>query len=113
MYPSGLWEGFWQQRGRRGPMEALTLRFAAGRVSGGGTDRVGPFTFAGEYDTATGAVRMAKQYVGKHAVLYVGRPDGEGSIEGTWYIADLDSGSFLLRPVLAKPTGDEPIHEIG
>jgi len=43
----------------------------------------------------------------------LGRPDGEGSIQGTWYIAGHDSGPFLLRPRLQKPAGDEPIHEIG
>ena len=71
------------------------------------------FTFSGTYDLTTGEVRMVKQYVGKHMVLYVGQPDGEGSIAGTWSIGHLDSGSFLLRPVIQKPSGDEPIQEIG
>jgi hypothetical protein len=114
MYPSGLWEGFWVQTAAgRGPMSALTLRFAAGAVRGEGVDRVGPFTFEGEYDEATGAVRMVKQYLGPHAVLYVGHPDGEGSIQGTWFIAPACTGPFLLRPAPRKPTGAEPIQEIG
>lgn len=113
MYPSGRWDGFWVQSylGRQA-MSAFVLRFAAGRVTGRGHDRVGPFTFEGEYHETTGAVRMVKQYTGKHQVLYVGQPDGEGSIAGTWHLTG-DSGSFLLRPVLARPTGDEPIQEIG
>jgi hypothetical protein len=94
-------------------MAAFTLQFAAGRVSGGGRDVVGRFTFSGEYDEATGEVRMVKQYLGKHQVLYIGRPDGEGSILGTWSIGPSHTGPFLLRPVIAKPTGDEPIQEIG
>jgi hypothetical protein len=114
MYPSGRWDGFWVQSGwGRQPMLPLTLRFADGLITGEGHDMVGPFTFAGEYDDSTGEVRMVKQFIGRHQVLYIGRPDGEGSILGTWYIAHQDSGPFLLRPVLQKPTGDEPIYEIG
>lgn len=114
MYPSGRWEGFWMHRAvGRGPMSPLTLRFDGGAVSGEGRDMVGPFTFAGEYDEASGVVRMIKQYVGRHRVLYVGQSDGEGCIQGTWSIGRLDSGSFLLRPVLPRPTGDEPISVIG
>ena len=114
MYPSGRWDGFWVQTvyGRQ-PMRTFTLRFAEGKVSGEGRDVIGRFTFSGIYNETTGAVRLVKQYVGKHAVLYVGQPDGEGSILGTWSIGPYCSGSFLLRPVTQKPTGDEPIQEIG
>ncbi len=113
VYPSGRWDGFWMHKlVGRGPMTPLTLRFAMGRVSGEGRDMVGAFTFAGEYDETTGAVRMVKQYLGKHQVLYVGQPDGEGSIQGTWSIGRLDSGPFLLRPAVPKPTGNEPIEEM-
>ena len=113
MYPSGRWDGFWVQRvwGRQ-PMTPFFLRFAEGKVSGEGRDMVGRFTFSGIYDPTTGEVRMVKQYI-KHVVLYVGQPDGEGSIAGTWSIVNVDSGSFLLRPVVQKPSGDEPIQEIG
>lgn len=113
MYPSGRWEGFWEYRdGVRGPMSTLTLRFGGGAVGGEGVDMVAPFTFDGEYDEATGEVRMVKRYVGRHRVLYVGRPDGEGCIQGTWTIGPLCSGSFRLRPVLPRPAPDEPIAEI-
>jgi hypothetical protein len=118
MYPSGRWEGFWVQEwlGRQA-MTPFTLNFADGRITGNGRDVVGRFTFTGEYDEATGAVRLVKQYVGKHRVLYVGQPDGEGSIQGTWSIGNsgekCHTGPFLLRPPLAKPRGDEPIQEIG
>ena len=114
MYPSGRWDGFWvQERLGRQAMTPFTLQFAAGRVTGEGRDVVGRFTFSGEYDEATGAVRLVKQYVGKHAVLYVGQPDGEGSIQGTWTISKYETGPFLLRPRVQKPRGDEPIQDIG
>ena len=114
MYPSGHWDGFWVQAmwGRQA-MTPFTLRFADGRVTGDGRDVVGRFTFSGEYNETTGEVRMVKQYIGKHRVLYVGRPDGEGSIQGTWSTGEHNAGPFLLRPAIAKPRGDEPIQEIG
>src|SRR5262245_47381976 len=99
VYPSGKWEGFWYQEAfGRQPMTAFTLRFGEGRITGKGRDMVGPFTYAGEYDEATGRVRMVKQYIGRHQVLYVGQPDGEGCIAGTWSIAECGTGPFLLRP---------------
>lgn len=114
MYPSGRWDGFWVQGlwGRQS-MTPFTLRFAAGRVTGDGRDMVGPFTFSGTYDEATGKVVMVKSYPGRHTVLYVGQPDGEGSIQGTWSIERDNTGSFLLRPRVPRPKGDEPIQDIG
>ena len=97
----------------RQAMTPLTLHFSAGAVSGEGRDRVGPFTFDGEYNESTGEVRMVKQYLGRHTVLYVGHSDGEGSIQGTWSMGKYWTGPFLLRPALRKPTGEEPIQEIG
>jgi hypothetical protein len=117
MYPSGKWEGFWQQDGfGRQPMRAFELEFAPdGGVRGRGVDVVGQFTFAGAFDRDTGRVLMVKQYLGKHAVQYDGRPDGEGCIQGTWLISMGPvrlTGSFLIRPAVARPTGDEPIQEL-
>ena len=77
-------------------------------VAGGTIPAAGRFILMG---TATSP--LVKQYLGKHQVLYVGRPDGEGSILGTWSIGEHCTGPFLLRPVVAKPRGDEPIQEIG
>jgi hypothetical protein len=107
-YPSGTWRGF-------------ELHFdAAGKATGRGIDVVGPFTFAGTADPATGAVTLTKQYLGKHRVHYEGKPDGEGCIYGTWSIGFThagtrydDRGNFLMKPELAPPTGDEPIVRIG
>ena len=117
MYPSGRWEGFWVQEyyGRQA-MRGFELHFNDGSISGGGKDIVGRFTMSGAYDVKTGRLLMVKQYLGKHAVRYVGDPDGEGSIHGTWEITTATGtvrGVFLLRPVIGKPTGEEPIEEIG
>jgi hypothetical protein len=129
MYPSGVWRGFWEQSiyGRQ-PMADFHLKFRDGTVDGYGIDLIGRFLFYGQYNPDTGRVRMVKRYLGKHEVLYVGVPDGEGSITGTWSIVEsMDddmwsfekpppvvtwSGPFLLQPVLGRPTGEEPILEV-
>ena len=76
---------------------------------------VGPFTVNGEYESATGKIAWVKQYLGKHRVLYAGSPDGEGRIQGRWTLEGggvINTGPFLLWPVIPRPTGDEPIVEI-
>lgn len=111
MYPSGPWKGFWHQDGiGRHEMEQFELHFAPdGTVRGQGTDMVGVFTFQGHYEPANGTILMTKQYLGKHAVEYAGRPDGEGKIVGEWNIRDAWRGPFSLHPVVG---GDLPIEEI-
>lgn len=113
MYPSGSWHGFWEQAGfGRQPMAAFKLHFRDGAIAGRGVDVIGPFRFLGRYDGRTGRVRMTKQYLGNHTVEYEGDPDGEGCIGGTWRIGTDWCGPFRIRPVLPKPTGDEPIQQI-
>jgi hypothetical protein len=118
MFPSGVWEGFWEQKGLgKQPMAQFELHFRLdGTISGHGRDLVGRFTFAGDFDPLGGRVELVKQYLGGHQVRYTGRPDGEGCILGTWTLGidgyD-DTGSFALKPTLARPTGDEPIRRIG
>lgn len=116
MYPSGRWEGFWVQEfyGRQS-MREFELHFSNGNITGSGKDVIGRFTFAGAYDMQTGRVMLVKQYIGKHAVRYIGDPDGEGCIQGKWEITLLgvhSTGTFMLKPVVRKPTGEEPIHSI-
>lgn len=97
------WKGWWEQRGLgRQPMHNLVLNVAPdGTVSGGGDDCIGPFTFSGNLAPD---VRLVKQYLGQHAVLYLGTNSGEG-IFGTWRIPRaeetplFDSGRFALFPV--------------
>jgi hypothetical protein len=114
MYACGQWDGFWQQEvwGRQA-MTPFFLHFADSHITGKGKDIIGRFTFAGTYDEKSGRVRMIKQYLGRHAVLYIGQSDGEGNIFGTWHIAETHKGPFLIRPRMARPRGDEPIEEIG
>lgn len=117
MYPSGKWRGWWEQAGwGRQPMEEFVLRFAQGGIEGRGRDMVGGFTFQGTYDEQ-GAVRLLKQYLGKHQVLYEGTYDGEGTIAGTWSISlagnwllpSFTSGPFAISPVIPRPAPDQRI----
>ncbi len=112
MYPSGEWRGYWDQTAfGRQPMGPLLLRFHDGRIDGEGRDIVGPFTFTGDYDEH-GAVRLVKQYLGRHQVFYQGTYDGEGTIFGKWRIHPFWSGTFALSPVVGKALTDMPIEEL-
>jgi len=117
MYPSGKWIGFWEQAALgRQRMDEFELAFGPdGTVHGKGRDVVGRFTIDGEWNDRDGSVAMTKQYIGKHRVYYAGKPDGEGSLLGTWSICESycrDSGPFGLSPSLPRPSDGEPIHEI-
>jgi hypothetical protein len=121
MFPSGVWEGFWQQQlwGRQ-PMSGFHLHFRDGTIDGHGFDMVGRFLISGDFEISTGRIRFEKQYIGRHNVQYEGYPDGEGAILGTWtvtteYLGQVftDHGPFGIRPVLPRPTGEEPSLEIG
>ena len=117
MFPSGPWEGFWEQEecGRQ-PMEQFELHFSPdGQVHGSGSDIVGLFHFTGQVELSTGRIQLIKQYLGAHQVFYAGQSDGEGCILGMWTIREpwfYDTGPFALKPVLRRPTGDEPIEDI-
>ncbi len=93
-------------------MTAFRLAFREGEVTGEGRDIIGPFAFSGVCDVQTGAIILTKQYRDRHRVIYHGKPDGEGCIAGTWSIGEAHTGPFLMRPVLRRLRGDEPIHEI-
>jgi hypothetical protein len=111
MYPTGVWRGYWEAAGwGRQEMQELVLRFADGKVTGDGVDRVGRFTFRGTYEPS-GTVTLVKQYIGRHQVIYQGQHDGEGTIFGRWTIPPLGSGPFALAPVTAGPPADTPIPE--
>lgn len=116
MYPSGQWAGFWQQDGwGRQSMKAFQLQFQNGTIRGGGIDVVGPFSFVGEFDPSNGMVKMIKKYLDAHRVEYVGKPDGEGCIMGTWRLemnGTKFTGPFLMKPLITKPHSDDSIREI-
>jgi hypothetical protein len=92
-------------------MGPLNLRFENGQIEGEGRDVIGLFTLEGAYDDR-GAIRMVKQYVGRHQVRYQGVYDGEGMIFGEWSIPPLWSGSFALSPVAGTPPTDAPIEDL-
>jgi hypothetical protein len=103
-FPSGTWTGFWIQDGvGKQPVE-LSLFFAAGSVTGAGTDMVGKFTYRGTYAVETGRCLMVKKYAWKHSVTYEGVNDGSPLwLWGTWNIRGIfggigDTGGFHIWP---------------
>lgn len=92
-------------------MEPLELFFAQGRIEGKGSDCIGPFTFIGQY-TDQGQVTLVKQYLGRHAVLYRGAHDGEGTIFGQWTIEGVFTGAFAISPMTPRVASDAPIREL-
>ncbi|HWX23008.1 MAG TPA: hypothetical protein VN578_24160 [Candidatus Binatia bacterium] len=108
LFPSGPWTGFYNYRpGDRHKME-LHLTFAAGRLSGDGTDDVGPFLIKGRYNGVTRECHWTKSYLGAHDVFYRGFREAKG-IWGTWEITILEHGGFHIWPRQAAE--DEAAHE--
>ena len=72
-----------------------------GRVSGQGNDVIGHFTIAGNYDN-DGRVFFTKQYIGQHAVEYIGHlsfdNDGRFRIQGQWKIDD-QTDQFYIESI--------------
>ena len=95
--PTGEWKGFYLEnhQPKRGWMH-LYLSFSDGKISGEGTDYVGPWTATGDYDLEAGLCSWVKQYVGQHQVVYSGRCN-ENGIQGLWEISHL-SGEFHIWP---------------
>lgn len=98
-FPSGEWEGFYlYQAGADATRHAMHLRltFAEGRVTGSGSDDVGPFTYRGQYDVTTFRVTMVKHYA-THEVSYRGVAD-ESGIYGSWELPISFRGGFHIWP---------------
>ncbi len=110
-FPDGPWIGFFLQLWLPGRHETtVEFRCSEGRITGEGTDWVGPFTVDGWFDPATGDCGWTKQYLGKHAVLYRGVSDHHG-IWGVWEINRwsglyVDRGGFHLWPQALGPSED-------
>jgi hypothetical protein len=98
LFPSGPWTGFYNYTGPedRHRMDLL-LTFESGRMTGDGTDNVGPFLIAGRYDATTRECDWVKNYPGSHNVFYRGFRDGHG-IWGTWEIPPFAKGGFHIWP---------------
>lgn len=111
LFPSGDWEGFYlyNNDGQEHKM-AFFLNFKNKKVSGGGSDDVGGFSWKGTYDTEAMTCNMIKSYA-THQINYKGRVD-ENGIWGKWYgvleeeidaaimeiLSPLMSGGFHIWP---------------
>ena len=80
-FPSGEWTGFYLQpdSNERNGMNCH-LQFVADAISGGGDDPVGQYTIRGAYNTRTAECSWLKQYLGQHAVTYVGEARAGGIV---------------------------------
>ena len=88
--------GWWQQTGLgKQPMDDLWLEITQGKISGAGRDIVAAFEFTGNL-LEDGRVKIFKKYLRRHAVLYVGKYDGEGTLYGKWDIAG-ERGEWLIH----------------
>jgi hypothetical protein len=98
LFPSGPWTGFYNYTGPedRHRMD-LHLEFGNGRMTGDGTDDIGPFVIHGGYDTVSRECHWTKTYPGSHDVLYRGFREGTG-IWGTWEIPPWSKGGFHIWP---------------
>jgi hypothetical protein len=110
-FPSGKWVGFFVDRRLPGRHDMeIVLTFAGGKMTGVGRDRVGSFTFDGNYDLADGKCEWVKQYVNAHAIDYSGFNEGKG-IWGTWKLqwqGVVYTGGFHIWPEgMADPTRSE------
>lgn len=81
----------------------LDLTFAAGKVSGGGNDGLGPFQIHGGYDLITLECSWIKTYVEGHGVYYRGFREAKG-IWGSWDIGPHSHGGFHIWP---RQTGSD------
>jgi len=118
-FPSGAWKGFFLQPTLPGRhwME-LQLTFQRGVLRGEGRDWGGAFLFRGRYEVKTGKCWWTKQYIGRHAIAYMGYNEGKG-IWGTWEWSHTPPwrGGFHIWPVaMGDPTRqtlaeelDEPV----
>lgn len=112
-FPSGKWVGFYLDRRMPGRHQMeMVITFANGRMTATGRDRVGTFTFDGQYDVVDGKCEWVKQYVNAHGIDYRGFNEGKG-IWGTWTLNFMGlswTGGFHIWPEgMTDPT--QPVLE--
>lgn len=106
LFPSGPWVGYYTYSASPGRHRMdLALQFHEGRMSGSGTDDIGPFLVSGSYDAKELEVTWWKTYPGSHRVWYRGFREGKG-IWGTWEIPPAGKGGFQIWP---KALGEEVV----
>ncbi|HMF10846.1 MAG TPA: hypothetical protein VKE94_01030 [Gemmataceae bacterium] len=118
--PSGEWVGYYTYDGKptKCPVHQ-TLEFGDGHVRGAGIDNPGQFLIEGSYEDASGRVRWAKQYIGKHGVHYEGTAKDD-EIAGSWFLKQNKQGrEVVLRGefrIWPLPDGiygdDEPLQSV-
>src|SRR6185369_7073373 len=92
----------------------LSLAFAGGKISGEGTDFIGPFVMSGHYDLTSGKVTIRKQYLGHHLVSYEGNAEIDQGIWGLWTIPDVGKDGFHMWPkAMGDPTRPSMEEAIG
>ncbi|XP_012565213.2 uncharacterized protein LOC101241070 [Hydra vulgaris] len=99
IFEGGSVKGLYYQYNKPHEMVFEFFRMSKGNVSGQGSDKTGHFTMAGIYDN-DGNISFKKQYIGKHAVEYVGSfiKLTEGfEINGKWIIRDCLTDKFILK----------------
>jgi hypothetical protein len=98
LLPTGQWNGFYieSHKSQRGWMHQY-LEFADDKMTGEGTDYVGPWTLTGVLDLVGQRAKWVKHYVGKHDVNYSGKISGKG-IVGVWDIRGVNEGPFHIWP---------------
>ncbi|HEU5404358.1 MAG TPA: hypothetical protein VFU86_23625 [Terriglobales bacterium] len=83
-HPSGEWVGYYTypKAAAKCPMH-LTLNFDQNTIEGSGIDNNGQFLIHGTSDELNSRLQFTKQYIGKSAVEYDARFQGE-EIVGVW-----------------------------
>jgi hypothetical protein len=88
----------------------LSLEFTNGRITGEGSDPVGPFIIGGQYDPGSGECRWTKSYIAAHDLFYEGIRVGK-SISGIWELGPY-RGGFKIWPLASGDTdGDAETEE--
>ena len=108
-FPSGPWTGFYNYgRSTRKHRMDLSLSFTDAKISGDGSDDIGPFVVTGRFDGTNGECYWTKSYIGGHDVCYRGFREGKG-IWGLWELPN-EAGGFHIWP-LGQEEGEQD-HEI-
>ncbi len=109
-FHSGSWVGYTLRPSENTTRHAtlMMLNFAAGVMTGSGSDETGTFAIRGRYDLRDGKCIWAQNYTARREVIYNGYCDGQG-IWGMWYRPrekgpDWKGGFHLMPEGADEPT---------